>query len=170
MQKSPLEIQIPQDWEKIVQELQDVFVQKRQTFALAESCTGGLLAHLLTTGPGASQYFLGSFVTYSNELKQSVLSVKKETLERYGAVSQETVCEMLQGVFQITTADVAVAVSGIAGPTGGTLDKPIGTVFVAIGERKKQPPQVMRLFLSGSRNKILFSTAYKIFSLFLREK
>lgn len=106
------------------------------TLGTAESCTGGYLAHRITSISGSSEYFRGSVVSYSNELKMSVLGVNPETLEQYGAVSEPTVIEMVQGALQVLGVDVAVAVSGIAGPNGGTPEKPVGLVWLAIGNQK----------------------------------
>lgn len=102
------------------------------TVATAESCTGGYIAHLITSIPGSSAYFKGSVVSYSNEIKISILGVNPGTLEEYGAVSRETVTEMAQGVLKKLNSDCAVAVSGIAGPDGGSEDKPVGTVWIAV--------------------------------------
>jgi nicotinamide-nucleotide amidase len=103
--------------------------------AIAESCTGGALCARLVSMPGASQYLLGGVVAYSNEWKEDFLDVKHHTLETMGAVSAETVKEMVQGLFNHSRADFAIAISGIAGPGGGSVEKPVGTVYVAVGER-----------------------------------
>jgi nicotinamide-nucleotide amidase len=108
-------------------------LQKKKTVATAESCTGGYIAHLLTAEPGASAIFKGSVVSYANDVKQEVLHVSENTLTSHGAVSEETVREMLQGVLLLMKTDYAVAVSGIMGPDGGTADKPVGTVWIAAG-------------------------------------
>lgn len=100
--------------------------------AVAESCTGGLLSHLITNVPGSSNYFLGGVVSYANQAKIHTLGVKPETLENYGAVSRETVLEMAQGVRWTFSADIAVSVSGIAGPGGGVPGKPVGTVWFGL--------------------------------------
>ncbi|MBD2715113.1 competence/damage-inducible protein A [Microvirga sp. STR05] len=104
------------------------------TLGTAESCTGGLLAHRITSIPGSSAYFLGSIVAYDNRVKQQQLDVKAETLAAYGAVSEETVREMAEGARQRLGVDVALATSGIAGPDGGTPDKPVGTICIAYAD------------------------------------
>ena len=102
-----------------------------QTIATAESCTGGRLAAALNAQSGASAYYMGSVVAYDNRIKQQVIGVQCSTLEKYGAVSELTVREMAEGVRALMQTDYAIATSGIAGPTGGTLDKPVGTVWIA---------------------------------------
>ena len=102
------------------------------TLATAESCTGGLIAERITDVPGSSNIFLGSVVSYSNELKEKLLNVSSETLEHYGAVSGETCQEMLNGITAATGADIVLAVTGIAGPGGGTVEKPVGLVYTGI--------------------------------------
>jgi nicotinamide-nucleotide amidase len=109
-----------------------LFVEKNLTMSVAESCTGGLIGHRITNVPGCSRYFKSDLVTYSNEAKEGVLGVSEETLRAHGAVSEECVREMAAGVRKRTGADVAVATSGIAGPDGGTPDKPVGTVCIAL--------------------------------------
>jgi PncC family amidohydrolase len=100
--------------------------------AVAESCTGGLISHLLTNVPGSSDYFLGSVVSYANQVKIQLVGVKPETLAIYGAVSRETVLEMARGVRQVLSADIGISVSGIAGPGGNTPDKPVGTTWIGL--------------------------------------
>lgn len=104
---------------------------RHQTIATAESCTGGRLAAALNAQSGASAYYMGSVVAYDNRIKEQVLGVKHSTLEKYGAVSEQTVREMAEGVRALMNTDYAIATSGIAGPTGGTPDKPVGTVWIA---------------------------------------
>lgn len=111
----------------------DLLKSKKLTVSTAESCTGGYIAHKITKVSGSSAYFQGSVVAYDNRIKENVLGVKTETLEKFGAVSEETVREMVQGVLKVMQTDYAIAVSGIAGPTGGTADKPVGTIWVAVG-------------------------------------
>jgi PncC family amidohydrolase len=100
--------------------------------AVAESCTGGLISHLLTNVPGSSDYFLGSVVSYANQAKMQLLKVKSETLATYGAVSRNTVIEMARGVRHLLSADIGISVSGIAGPGGETPDKPVGTTWIGL--------------------------------------
>ena len=102
------------------------------TIAVAESCTGGLIAHQLTNVPGSSAYFIGGVVAYSNEVKERVLGVSSEILSLYGAVSEECAREMARGARCLFGADVAISSTGIAGPTGGTPEKPVGLVYVAL--------------------------------------
>ena len=113
------------------------FTTHQLKVAFAESCTGGNLAGALTLVPGASKIFDCGIVSYSNAIKTSVLGVKKQTLVDFGAVSEETVIEMAKGVKKISNADYAIATSGIAGPDGGTLEKPVGTVWIAIAGRNE---------------------------------
>jgi len=113
-----------------MQELQDILKQKNQTITCAESCTGGLIASQITRISGSSSIFKGSVITYCNDIKEQELGVKKQTMCENGAVSIETVSEMLDGVLKKFNATYAVAVSGVAGPTGGTKDKPVGTVVI----------------------------------------
>jgi len=102
------------------------------TLSLAESCTGGLIAHRITNISGSSDYFLGGVVAYSNEAKEKILGVPHEILVRYGAVSEETAQAMAEGARRLFASDLALAVTGIAGPTGGTLEKPVGLVYIAL--------------------------------------
>ncbi|MDB5135499.1 MAG: competence/damage-inducible protein [Mucilaginibacter sp.] len=118
------------------------------TLSTAESCTGGYIAHLITQHPGSSKVFFGGAVSYSYELKESMLGVKNETLWQYGAVSEETVTEMVEGALLNFKSDYAVAVTGIAGPDGGTPDKPVGTVWVGVASADKT---VTKRFLFGSK-------------------
>jgi PncC family amidohydrolase len=121
--------------EHLVKQLQEAFLESGKTLALAESCTGGAIAAALTAIPGASKFFLGSVVAYSNEWKESFLGCSSQTLQTKGAVSLEVVAEMVDGLFARTDADFCVAVSGVLGPSGGSAARPVGTVFVAIGKR-----------------------------------
>lgn len=121
-----------QDNETLQQLVGDLLVHNGHTLAVAESCTGGTIAQLITSVPGSSKYFLGSVTAYSNEVKVNQLGVSKEAIDRYGAVSQSVVEQMAEGVRQLMHADYAVATSGIAGPGGGTVDKPVGMTWIAV--------------------------------------
>ncbi len=107
-------------------------LQYHLTLGTAESCTGGLIGHRLTEVPGSSEYFLGGIIAYSNEIKERLLGVSHATLEAHGAVSAETAIEMARGARRVLGTDIAVSVTGIAGPGGGTVDKPIGLTYLAL--------------------------------------
>ena len=118
-------------------EISEIFWKEGFSLSSAESCTAGNVAAIITAVPGSSHFYKGGIVAYANELKQNILQVKAETLETYGAVSEETVIEMVKGVMQVFNTDFAVATSGIAGPAGGTPEKPVGTIWVAAGCKDK---------------------------------
>jgi PncC family amidohydrolase len=123
--------------------------QRGLTLGLAESCTGGMISSLITDLPGASQYFQGSVVCYANEIKIQRLGVQRETLAQFGAVSDEVVREMARGACESLGAKIGLAVTGIAGPDGGTEEKPVGTIWLSVdaaGNIKSK-----RLQLNGSR-------------------
>jgi nicotinamide-nucleotide amidase len=115
--------------------------EQGRTLGCAESCTGGYVSHLITTVPGSSEYFTGSIISYSNEMKQSLLGVRTETLRQFGAVSEQTVLEMASGALEVLKVDIALSVSGIAGPGGGTPEKPVGTVWMAVADRERSVAQ-----------------------------
>lgn len=115
--------------------------RRGQTISTAESCTGGKLAVLLNRHAGSSEFYKGSVVAYANEVKENVLGVREQTLSEYGAVSEQTVREMAQGVKQLLKTDYAIATSGIAGPSGGTEQKPVGTVWIAVATPQKTEAQ-----------------------------
>ena len=121
------------------------------TIATAESCTGGYLAHMLTSVPGSSAYFKGGILAYANEVKIAQLEVKAETLEAKGAVSEQTVIEMAEGACQKLGTDIAIATSGIAGPDGGTEEKPVGTIWIAV----KTPETISTRKLSLYKDRLL---------------
>jgi PncC family amidohydrolase len=110
----------------------DLLLQRSLTLVTAESSTGGLLAHRITNVPGSSSYYLGGIIAYSNEVKEALLGVRHETLTAYGAVSEPVAREMARGARRLLRADVALSVTGIAGPSGGTPEKPVGLSFVAL--------------------------------------
>ncbi|MGF7080504.1 competence/damage-inducible protein A [Mucilaginibacter sp. UYCu711] len=122
--------------------------QKGLTLSVAESCTGGYISHLFTQHAGSSKVFFGGAISYSYELKESILDVKHDTLLQYGAVSEETVVEMVEGALRNFKSDFAIAVTGIAGPDGGMPDKPVGTVWIAVACAQKT---VRKKFTFGSK-------------------
>lgn len=134
-----------------------MLVENKKTIAFAESCTGGLVGNRMTEISGASEYFLGSMVCYANEVKHSVLGVKNQTLKKFGAVSPETALEMASGVKKKTGADIGLSITGIAGPTGGTKQKPVGLVYMGIvtGRFKKS----YKFMFYGNRNMIKFQAS-----------
>ncbi|OAM29458.1 damage-inducible protein CinA [Eikenella sp. NML03-A-027] len=121
----------------LLQEVTQQLAQRGETITCAESCTGGLLAAALTRLPGSSAWFETGFVTYSNHAKQQLLNVNAATLSHYGAVSEETVREMALGALITTKADYALSISGIAGPDGGSEEKPVGTVWFSLATKQR---------------------------------
>lgn len=133
-------------------EVQQRAIQKALTMASAESCSGGLVGALLTSISGSSQYYIGGVICYSNQLKKMLLEVKQETLDSYGAVSQEAANEMLSGLHAKFKSDISLSITGIAGPTGGSTHKPIGTVWIGV-----KTPKIHDCFIfnfHGDRHKI----------------
>ena len=133
-----------------------ILEEKNLKIASAESCTGGLLSALFTEIPGSSKAFERSFVTYSNAAKIEMLGVKKSTLENFGAVSEEVAKEMAIGVIKNSQSGVSVAITGIAGPNGGSAEKPVGLVYIATCADKKI--SVRKFYFSGDRSEIRKST------------
>lgn len=144
----------------LIQKIHHHLIEQKKTLALAESCTGGHLAAQFTSIPNASKYFLGSVVAYSNLLKQRILHVSPETLLQSGAVSRNTADEMLLGLMKLSEADYGIAITGIAGPSGGTKEKPVGTVFIALEARGKKP-HVVECHFSGNRLEVIEATCEK---------
>jgi nicotinamide-nucleotide amidase len=142
------------------------FTIAKKSVTFAESCTGGRVAARLTAEPGSSNIFRGSLVTYANALKAGWLGVEKETLERFGAVSEQCVEEMLKGALEVAQADYALAVSGIAGPGGGTPEKPVGTVY--IGAMGPDRTFIERLHFEGDRNYIQTQSVYYAYKLLFK--
>lgn len=126
------------------------------SLVLAESCTGGLISQKITSIPGSSAYFKGAAITYSNEHKMKVLGVKSETLKQYGAVSEQTVTEMVRGALDHLEGDIAAAVSGIAGPDGGSEEKPVGTIWIAVGN-KQQIKTISFLYMKDRERNIQYA-------------
>ncbi len=145
----------PETLEKVVGEL---LRRNKKTLSIAESCTGGLLASRITDVPGSSDYFIGGVVAYSNEIKKRILKVKEEDLIKYGAVSESVVKQMAEGIKNLYQTDFGLAISGIAGPTGGTPQKPVGTVFLAVSY--SDTTRVFKEFFKGSRKDIKFKSSH----------
>jgi nicotinamide-nucleotide amidase len=129
-----------------------ILKEKNKTVSTAESCTGGYISHLITTVPGSSAYYEGSIISYSYNVKETLLGVKKDTLEKCGAVSEQTVIEMLDGLLKKLNTDYGIAVSGIMGPDGGMPEKPVGTVWIAVGNKEGHQTQKINLRFNRERN------------------
>jgi PncC family amidohydrolase len=130
-----------------------------QTLASAESCTGGLIAHRITNVPGSSDYFLGGVVAYANQVKVGLLNVSPQTLAEHGAVSREAVLEIARGVRWLLNADLAVSASGVAGPGGGTPEKPVGTVWIGLAAPDGEWARPFRFPGDREQNKALSAEA-----------
>jgi len=139
-----------------VQTLSQLLTNQSLTLSVAESCTGGNLSALLTSISGSSTYFDRGYITYSNEAKIDMLDVDTEILERFGAVSEQTAFEMVNGVIQNSHSDIAVSITGIAGPTGGTVEKPVG--MVCFGFCVKDKHFVKTQHFSGDRETVVASS------------
>lgn len=138
--------------------LHELLKAKSKMVATAESCTGGYIAHLLTERPGSSATFKGGVVSYANEAKEAALGVQQQTLLDHGAVSEETVTEMAKGVLQRLHADYAIATSGIMGPDGGSAEKPVGTVWIAVAD--KEVVKTVKYFVRYDRRRNIEQTAH----------
>jgi competence/damage-inducible protein CinA-like protein len=134
------------DDDSIEQVIGNILVSKALTLGTAESCTGGYLAHLITGIAGSSNYYQGSIIAYANEIKERALGVHSDTLAKHGAVSEETVIEMARGVQKSMGVDIGIATSGIAGPDGGTEEKPVGTIWIAIAIGDEVKTRQLKLF------------------------
>jgi PncC family amidohydrolase len=131
----------------------DLLKESNLEISCAESCTGGLISTILTDIPGISKFFWGSIVVYSNEAKQKVLNVDEDTLNRFGAVSEEVLIELCNGVQALSGTDISLAVTGIAGPDGGTKKKPVGTVWIGL-LGPKYPTFIRRYSFGGNRDAV----------------
>ncbi len=136
----------------MISKLSKLLVEKNVTLSLAESCTGGMISSEIVSIPGSSKYFMGSAVVYSNDAKESILGVKHETLLKHGAVSKETAEEMAIGSLKKYDSKVAASVTGIAGPDGGTPEKPVGTIWMAVTDGKNTIAK--KNIFQGERNDI----------------
>ena len=146
--------------------LGDTLKERSLTVGTAESCTGGNIAHLLTSVPGSSAYFSGSVIAYQNEVKSSVLKVKNGVINRYGAVSQQVVEQMVKGVMDVMGSDTAIATSGIAGPDGGTEEKPVGTTWISVSYKEKIFSE--KFLFGGTRDRIIDQASFTALQLLRR--
>ncbi len=138
-------------------------IENNITISTAESCTGGSLGKIITSVPGASSIYGYGFITYANEAKEKILGVSRETLEKHGAVSPATALEMAKGAREVSGSDIAVSVTGIAGPGGGTAEKPVGLVYIAIADKNGE--ECRKLNLSGNRDEVREQTCDEVFKL-----
>ena len=141
-------------------------MKKGFTLAVAESCTGGLLGSVITSVPGSSSFFLGGVVSYSNAAKENILNVKLSTMIENGAVSEETAVEMAEGARELFGSDVAVSITGVAGPGGGTAAKPVGLVWIGISV--KEGTSAKRFDFGGSRDDVRTSAAKAAMELIIK--
>ena len=137
--------------------LSSLLITKSLTISVAESCTGGLIGHIITSAPGSSAYYMGGVISYSNQAKCDLLGVSPDTLEKYGAVSGQTAKEMAIGVKEKFKSDIGFSVTGIAGPDGGSIEKPVGTVFMGFVFDKD--PIAIKYMFKESRDEIKQQTA-----------
>jgi nicotinamide-nucleotide amidase len=134
-----------------------LLLDRHQSLALAESCTGGLISQRITRIAGSSAYYLGGAVTYSNDAKVRFLGVKPTTLEKHGAVSRETALEMSKGIREKTGADIGLSVTGIAGPSGGSAAKPVGTVWISVAREKFHEARLFQFH--GERERVILGAS-----------
>lgn len=144
---------VDNELQQLAQEVGQALIAKKLMLSFAESCTGGLASATITNIPGSSAWFDGGVVTYSNQAKQDLLGVSGESLRQYGAVSEQVASEMASGLLKQGRADIVVSVTGIAGPDGGTSEKPVGTVCFAWAS-KNSPVKTQRSLFTGSRQEI----------------
>ena len=158
---------VGEDCETLAELVHKTLTERGMTLATAESCTGGTVASQLTAQAGASSYFKGGIVAYSNEVKECALGVKHSTLEAHGAVSEETVREMVEGVRERLGADLAIATTGIAGPDGGTKEKPVGTVWIAVADATHTVAQLLS-FPGRRRQQNIDRTVNQAFAMLIK--
>ncbi len=147
----------------IARDIGDMLLERKLRISVCESCTGGMLGAAITSVPGSSRYFAGGVIAYSDVVKKNVVGVKRSTLERFGAVSAQSAREMARGVKNRLSSDVGVAITGIAGPTGGTAKKPIGLVYIAVATGKRC--KVKRFIFIGGRQTVRKSSVEKAFDM-----
>lgn len=149
----------------LAKEVREKWTARQETLAVAESCTGGLLGATLTAVPGSSAYFLGGVIAYNNKVKTDVLGVSAEDLLQYGAVSVAVARQMAEGAARISGATAAVGITGVAGPDGGTKEKPVGTVFIAVV--RGESSRVEKYIFSGDRDEVRRQAAARAMELLL---
>ncbi|HNX13914.1 MAG TPA: CinA family protein [Oscillospiraceae bacterium] len=154
--------------EKIAEQLVALLKEKNMKISAAESCTGGLLCKLLTDVPGCSAVLDMSAVTYANEAKTALLGVSEQILEDMGAVSSSCAASMVRGILRLSGADVGVAITGIAGPDGGSADKPVGTIFIAVGKPGKYWVKKRQFDNKAAREQIRNASALAAFEMALK--
>ena len=147
--------------------IQKKLIKRTWSFSTAESCTGGNIAHQITLIPGSSDYFKGSVVAYSNAVKENVLSVNSSDIEKYGVVSETVACQMADGVRELLKTDFAVSTTGIAGPTGGNKEKPIGTVWIGVSSFSKTFAKKFRF--DGNRTEVIEKATQKALEMLVNE-
>ena len=152
---------------ELARQLGKVLKEHGMKIATAESCTGGGIAQAITEIPGSSAWFDRGFVTYSNAAKLQMLQVKQSTLDEFGAVSEQVAIEMVEGALMNSNADLAVSVTGIAGPDGGSKQKPVGIVYIARKERENNVVCILREF-SGDRTQVREQTVKQVLTLCLK--
>ena len=152
--------------EHIVTKIHNLLIKNRKTIAVAESCTGGLAANILTQISGSSRYFILGMVVYHNKVKEKVLKIPSSIIAKKGAVSEEVARRMAEAVRKIAGTDFGIGITGIAGPTAGSAQKPVGTVFIAINSRDKKISK--KFWFSGNRLTIRKNTALKSLELLKR--
>ncbi len=160
-----LENELENEIHAISQKLHEKLLYKKLTLSLAESCTGGMIQEMITSNSGASEYFMGGIVSYSNQAKINVLKVKSETISKFGAVSKETAIEMAKGAKEIFRTDISASITGIAGPSGGTPEKPVGTIYLSVFIKDKILNR--KLSISGNRENIRKKSALILLKLLL---
>ena len=137
----------------LAEKLAGLLIEKNKTLAVAESCTGGWLSKILTDLAGSSEWFLGGVVSYSNDSKQRLIHVNKKNLDQYGAVSQEVAEQMAEGVIEAFNSSISVSITGVAGPSGGTLEKPVGLVWFGLKASPYQTYSIKKNF-EGTRDQV----------------
>lgn len=155
------------DLKRLSSRIGRLLTAKALTVAAAESCTGGLLSHVLTGVSGSSQYFVGGVVAYSNQIKEMILGVNPNTLLQHGAVSEQTACEMAAGIREKFGTDIGLSTTGIAGPTGGTPTKPLGLVW--IGFSTQENTHAIKCHFKGGRTGVKTSTVEKVLTILMED-